>query len=168
MKTKQALRSAGRQGTQCAFGPDVRGAAGAARTARRRPPRCSRSARVPRLRASPFPHATQAGPLGLRVHTSEPPHVPQGATQDPGQLRARGSLAPPCALGAAVPSPRRPDGTAGQTSGLGPPALLRASPPPRQSRPPLGSQERGLAPPRPSIRAGCRRRPPPGLWALLA
>lgn len=27
MKTKQALRSAGRQGTQCAFGPDVRGAA---------------------------------------------------------------------------------------------------------------------------------------------
>lgn len=48
------------------------------------------------------------------------------------------------------------------------PALLTASPPPRQSRPPLGSQERGLAPPRPSIRAGCRRRPPPGLWALLA
>lgn len=170
MKTKQALRSAGRQGTQCAFGPDVRGAAV-----------------LPARPGDGLP-AVPAPPASLAC---VPHHFPTQHRPDPWDSvctprslptsrRVRRRTQDSCVHAAPWPHPVRwgplfppREGPMAQlvrpqVSAPPRPALLRASPPPRQSRPPLGSQERGLAPPRPSIRAGCRRRPPPGLWALLA
>lgn len=163
MKTKQAWRRCA-AGDAAALGPDARGRAlprgQAAASALFAP--AAALACVPHRR--PIQH--RPDPWVPGVHTSEGSPRPAGCDAGPGTLSAPGSRAPPCALGATVPSPRGPAVSPSRPVAR----LLRPPPRPTAEPAPLGAERGARLRHGACTRTGCwcPRRQPRGLWALLA